>query len=153
MKKTLSGFTLIELIIAVLIVSILAGIAIPAYRDYVKRGYLVNATNALASARAQMEQYYQDNRTYVGADKTTNGINGPCVSQTVGPSDAQFAIACSSDDDYASTYKITATGSGGVNNFSYSVDYQDTMKTESLPSGWGSYSGSTCWIVKKGQTC
>jgi len=59
-----SGFTLIEVMIAVAIVGILIAIALPSYRNYVIRGKLVAGTNALANMRAQMEQYYQDNRTY-----------------------------------------------------------------------------------------
>jgi type IV pilus assembly protein PilE len=156
MKKTLSGFTLIELIIAILIVSILAGIAIPAYRDYVTRGYLINATNALAAARAQMEQYYQDNRTYQGADTTSGGgVAGPCVSQNVGPSDAQFGVSCTitvpASASSSESYTITATGAGQVSGFIYTVDNQNNMTTK-FPTKWGGSSYS-CWVLKKGQTC
>jgi type IV pilus assembly protein PilE len=147
MKKTLSGFTLIDLMISLLILSILAGIAIPSYRDYVKRGYLVNATNTLAAQRVLMEQYYQDNRTYANSGGTY-----PCTSSTVGPSGATFHITCTSPAPTTSTYTITATGSGQVEGFVYTIDQGGTQKTSGLPSGWGSASTS-CWIVKKGQAC
>jgi type IV pilus assembly protein PilE len=138
---------LIDLMISLLILSILAGIAIPSYRNSVKRGYLVNATNQLTSQRMLMEQYYQDNRQYTDA---ANGTTYPCTSSTVGPSGAQFAITCPAPT--TSTYTIQAVGSGQVADFTYTINQSGDMQTTKLPSGWGSYPQS-CWIVKKGQTC
>ncbi|MGE5649003.1 MAG: type IV pilin protein, partial [Bacillota bacterium] len=61
-----SGFTLIELMVTVAVVAIIAAVAMPSYRDYVIRGKIPQATNNLSTLRAQLEQYYQDNQTYVG---------------------------------------------------------------------------------------
>ena len=61
------GFTLIEVMITVAVVAILAAVALPQYRDYVTRGRIPEATSRLATLQVQAEQYFQDNRTYVGA--------------------------------------------------------------------------------------
>ena len=64
-KHSLS-FNLIEVMIVVVIISILAAIAIQAYSDYVIRGKLTEATSNLGQLRIRAEQWFQDNRTYVG---------------------------------------------------------------------------------------
>ncbi|MDN3484702.1 type IV pilin protein [Pseudoalteromonas sp. APC 3224] len=59
-----TGFTLIELMIAVAIVGILAAIAVPNYSEYVKRASRAEAASALLDAANKQEQYFVDNRAY-----------------------------------------------------------------------------------------
>ncbi len=66
-RSRAAGFTLIEVMITVAIIGILAAIALPAYFTYIKRSRIIEATTALGDIRSQMEKYYMDNRTYVGA--------------------------------------------------------------------------------------
>ena len=86
-----SGFTLIEMMIVVGIIAILAAIAIPNYRDYVLRGQIVDATNALSTFRANMERHFQDNRTYETVGAFTSPCLLPVAQRTVGP----FVVTCS----------------------------------------------------------
>lgn len=136
------GFTLIELMITVAIIGILAAIAIPMYNDYVLRGYLVDATTSLAATRARMEQFYQDNRTYV---------SGPCATNQQVKS---FSVSCSSAPT-STAYIITATGSGVTSGFTFTIDQDGNQKTTSLPSRWGGtpVTPYSCWITKKGSAC
>ena len=131
------GFTLIEVMITVAIVAILVGIALPNYRDYVQRGRIVDATNALSATRARMEQWFQDNRTYVG---------GPCATaQTV----KEFTVQCTGvSNPAATTYTISATGGG----FTFTVNEQGTPRTTAAPAGWGT-TPLNCWVARKGGTC
>lgn len=137
--ETQKGFTLIELMIVVVIVSILASVGIPAYNDYVTRGKLVEGTSALSDGRVKMEQYFQDNRTYDAGGGTTCP---PAISAAT----ANFTYACSSLS--ATTYTITATGKNNLSAFSYTINQANT-KTSATP--WGN--GATCWIMKKGDAC
>jgi type IV pilus assembly protein PilE len=139
------GFTLIELLIAVGIIAILAALAIPAYTDYVRRGRITEAFSALSGMRVKMEQYFQDNRTYVGA----------CAPGTIAPLPAatsNFTYACANLN--LTTYTVTATGVAGttLDGFSYSVDQNNLRSTVMVaPSTWPS--NPACWVVKKDGLC
>ncbi len=52
------GFTLVELMIAVAVISILAAIAVPTYRDYTIRAKISEALNMAASAKISITEYY-----------------------------------------------------------------------------------------------
>jgi type IV pilus assembly protein PilE len=60
------GFTLVELMIVVLIVSILAAIAVPSYQRYVMRSFRAAARACMMEYSQQMERFYTTNLTYVG---------------------------------------------------------------------------------------
>ena len=131
MKRT-KGFTLIELMIAVVAVAILSAIAVPSYLDYVTRGKLIEVAAALPDARVKMEQFFQDNRTYVG---------GPAPAAT-----ANFTFAASNLS--TTTYTITATGIGSLSAYIYTINESNT-KTSDTP--WGA--STSCWVIKKGGGC
>ena len=130
------GFSLIELMIVVAVIAILSTIVLPAYGDYVKRGKLVDGTAQLSDGRVKIEQFFQDNRTYVGADASP-----PCPAST-----KYFAITC--ENLTVSTYSIVATGQGTVSGFNYWIN-QANVKGSATP--WGD--GGTCWIMRKGDSC
>ena len=140
------------MMITVAIVAILTAIAYPAYRNYVLRGQIVYATNNLSQVSANMERWFQDNRTYVG---------GPCTPPAVnyGPnSTTYFAVSCLTTPT-ATTYTISAVGSGSVAGFIYTLDYQGNQTTTvsaPAPSAWRTPSagcaGTSSWETSAG-TC
>ncbi|MCW8910733.1 MAG: prepilin-type N-terminal cleavage/methylation domain-containing protein, partial [Gammaproteobacteria bacterium] len=73
--KKMQGFTLIEIMIALLIIGILAGIAIPNYSDYVLKAKRSDAHTALANMASAQEDYYANNQ-YVYTDVVAN-VGGP----------------------------------------------------------------------------
>ncbi|MBN4079143.1 prepilin-type N-terminal cleavage/methylation domain-containing protein [Beggiatoa alba] len=74
-------FTLIELMIAVAIVALLAAVALPSYSGYVVRSKIADTTSQLSDLRLRMEQFRQDNRSYltggacaIGAGQGLGGV-------------------------------------------------------------------------------
>ena len=153
-RKT-AGFTLIELMIAVAIIGILTAVALPAYKNYVIRSRLVAGTNALATMRAQMEQYYLDNRTYMTVSSPS--IVTPCTQYAVTTTTSQmpFTVGCSASGDVptATTYTLRASGVGVVAGAVYTVDQANNMVTVSYPTTWGTVPSNSCWLMRKGDTC
>jgi type IV pilus assembly protein PilE len=145
--KIQRGFTLIELMIVVVVIAILTAIALPSYTSYVRRGRIPDATSNLATLRVKMEQYYQDNRTYIG---------GPgCVIDTA--TSKYFDFSCpGAGAATATTYMITAAGKNAMNGFKYTID-QSGGKTSTFsspaPSGWVSPTPNNCWATNVGGVC
>lgn len=143
------GFTLIEAMITVAIIAILAAVALPSYRDYVLRGRLADASNGLATLRAQMERHFQDNRTYA----TAGTFVTPCATTDAAPRTfGSFVISCPTDPD-ATTFTLVATGNDAVSGFVYTINQTDVRATTSVPSGSGYNTCTTKWLQRKGQAC
>lgn len=66
MKKN-KGFTLVELMVVVAIMGILASVAYPKYTHYVIKAKRSDAKEALLIEEGRMEEFYQNNDTYIGA--------------------------------------------------------------------------------------
>ncbi len=130
--------------ITVAIIAILAAIAYPNYRDYVIRGQLASATNLLSSLRANMERFYQDNRTYQTVTGTTT-FTSPCLATDGSLTSGNFTASCSTGLGSLSqnAYEIQATGKTGsiVAGFTFTIDQQGN-ETSSVVSP-----GPTAWII------
>jgi type IV pilus assembly protein PilE len=139
MKRIQQGFTLIELLVTVAIVGILLAVAVPAYNDYVLRGRLNEAFTALGAAQPAAEQYWSNNRTYVGFEASA-GFPSATPNFTYALSNAT-----------ASTYTITATGRAKADGFAYTINESGARATTAGRAGWGA--STTCWVDHKGGAC
>lgn len=91
------GFSLMELMIAVVIVGILSAIALASYRSSVIKSRRSAAATCLQEGAQTMERYYTTKMTYVG------GSMGSCSS------DISNFYTLSSGTPAATTFTLTAT--------------------------------------------
>lgn len=86
------GFTLIELMVTVVVISVLALIALPSYQQYVRQARRVEAQAELINLQRAMEKYRVNNPSYDG-----------CV--------ADGACSLPTSDDY--TYSVSGASATG----------------------------------------
>jgi type IV pilus assembly protein PilE len=70
------GFTLIEIMVAVVIVAILASFAYPSYLESVRKAKRAEARAALMQLMQQQERYYSQNNRYIAFSSESAGENG-----------------------------------------------------------------------------
>ncbi len=142
------GFTLIELMIAVVVVGILAAIAYPSYTEQVKKARRADAKGVLLQLAGVMERFYTENNTYDGA--CLEGDSDGCT-QTVFPkyvplegneryyelsiardadtSTEQYSLAAtrlgSQQDDKCGTLALSNTGVRSISNQGSGVAVDD----------------------------
>jgi type IV pilus assembly protein PilE len=74
-RSRVSGFTLIELMIVVVIVAILAGIAVPSYNSSIRKSRRTEAKTALLDFAAREERLYATQNAY-STDPVALGYTG-----------------------------------------------------------------------------
>lgn len=97
-----TGFTLIEVMIAVAIVAILASIALPAYQEQVRTGKRTEGQNLLLGAATKQQRYFSDNMKYTD-DVSDLGYANPLKTGS-----GAYTVTITTPAD-SSTYTITAT--------------------------------------------
>jgi type IV pilus assembly protein PilE len=145
------GFTLIEVMVVVAIVAILAAVALPSYRDYVRRSQVTEAPTFLSDYQIKMEQFYQDNRSYGNGGCVTGGA--VATSWTFATSGAKyFTFTCTGNNANAQGFQgfvITATGltTKASTGHTYTLTNNGGTVTRQTTQFKGATSTANCWLV------
>lgn len=127
-----TGFTLIELMIAIAIIGILASIALPSYKHYVQKGSLRAAQADMVALSLAIENVYQRTLSYpVLTDASLDDIKDAFTSWSPSsdPDEVVFTVTST-----ATTYMITATPSS-TSNLAGCVMTMDQDNNQTLSSG------------------
>lgn len=113
MKNRNSGFTLIELMIVVVIVSILAMVALPMYKDSVRKGRRADAKAALLENAQFMERIYTESYRYDKNSAGTTIANGSLpVPQSPKDGSTKFYNLMFAAGPAQNTYTLQAVPTG-----------------------------------------
>lgn len=117
MKQRQNGFTLVELMIAVAIVGILAGIAYPSYQDSTMKSRRADAKGALLGLANAMERHFTETNSYLGAGTTSGNTGSPTIfsaTSPIGGGTAYYNLTINAVT--ASTYTLYAAPTGAQAN-------------------------------------
>jgi type IV pilus assembly protein PilE len=103
------GFTLVELLVTVAIVSVLATLAVPIYTMQVNKVRRAEAQALLLEVASREEQFYLDNKTYT-TDMTDLGYTSDPVSSDNGF--YRIDVAAGATGSIESSFLATATRAG-----------------------------------------
>ena len=96
------GFTLIEVVITVAIVAILVAVALPSYRDHIRKSRRAEAQAYLMAVASRQQQFLLDTRAYA-PDLATVGIAAPANVVAV------YDLAVVAVAGPPPTFRLTAT--------------------------------------------
>lgn len=120
-RRPVAGFTLLEILIAAVILAVLSAFAIPAYSSYVVRGQRASAKNALLQVAQSMERAYTGGIWVAGTFKP-GGVY-PSSLSAVGGTTSCVALA-----------PIDATA-----HYSYCIELTVSTAATPIPAPAGGY--------------
>ena len=138
----ISGFTLIELMVTIVIVAILTAIALPSYQSYVKRANIKAAQTDLVSLSLVFENYYQRNLSYPNQDyASTSALGASTAFPQWSPSKADIFEFSSKEVDSGKGYELIATAKDSSNLVGCTLKITNTNSRTSTTS----CTGKTTW--------
>lgn len=105
--KTSAGFTLLELLVVMAIVSILSAIAIPQFSAYRKRSFDMRATQDLHTIAIGEEAYFMDSEHYVSCANETCSLLPGVATLSKGVS---LAVVATEESFVATATHASGTG-------------------------------------------
>jgi type IV pilus assembly protein PilE len=118
--RTQKGFTLIELVVAMLIAATLAAIAIPSYSNYARKAHRTDAKNALLDLASLEERYFSTQNVY--SSSWSDLGYGASAASTISVGNGYYTMATptlvtataptATTTGVPATYSLTATAVG-----------------------------------------
>ena len=142
----LRGFTLIELMIAVVVIAIIAAVGFPSYQEYIRRGKRAEGKAHLLRAAQQMERYYSLNNCY-----PSNTANCGSAASSTAALAAVSVNAHSGDSVASSAYNLSVTTTPQAFTLTATPTFTDTKcgnlgyNNAGAKTKTGTETQSYCW--------
>ncbi|MHC5158040.1 MAG: pilin [Planctomycetota bacterium] len=130
MKSKLRGFTLIETMVVILIVSVLAAVAIPLMRGRVDRSKWAEANAAAGTIRSAVKIYFMEN-----GDIVTGNLGDASVQQTLGIQSSDLTGSYFTASDYEID-SVSADGIAVITATGSQTNAPSGSKTLALDGSW-----------------
>ncbi|MBQ8976151.1 MAG: prepilin-type N-terminal cleavage/methylation domain-containing protein [Succinivibrionaceae bacterium] len=141
-SRLMKGFSLIEIMVVIVIISILTSLAAVTYRSYIVKARRSAVQEELLQYQQQLEEYFSLNHTY--------GINGAAgagcavfTGDTVPSSEGHYNLSC----ELTSGYKLSAVPIGGQYDSDKECRYMYLFRNGTRGGGESSSSSdaNACW--------
>lgn len=136
MNPITRGFSLIELMIAVVIVGLLASIAYPSYTEYVRGGGRADAVATLLQVSQTLERCFTQYSAY--NDASCSVVNGGAVNSV----DGLYTIGIVSN---ATSYTLTASPAAGSAQAADAKCTTLTLNNLGVKGSTGTGTAAECW--------
>ena len=142
------GMTLIEIMVSVVIVSILTAVAVPSYREYMRRAARSDAQLTLQQASSWLERRYAECNSYIRINAATNPPCTDVLAASDLPAELKRSPSGGGDKRYDVTISSLAAQSYTVQ--AVPIDTADLCGTFELTSVGvrnvtGSLGADKCW--------
>jgi type IV pilus assembly protein PilE len=138
-----TGFSLIELMIVVSIITILAAIAVPSYNSSVRKSRRTEAKTALADFAAREERLYATQNVY-STDPVALGYGGSWPVSTGSYYQIETPISSAPTATQPATFSVTVQPAPGSPQVSDTACATFTLTNTGLQSATGN-NPSSCW--------
>jgi type IV pilus assembly protein PilE len=145
--KRMKGFTLIELVVAMLIIGILAAVAIPSYNSYTRKARRVEAKTALLDLASLEERYFSVNNGYTNSQSLLgySGTAGALFNVGSGYYQVQITGVAAPTLTTVATYTLTATPTPGTDQVNDTTCTSFTITNQGVQTATPTANTTTCW--------
>lgn len=138
-----AGFTLIEILIALVIVAITTLLAASTYRKQLQRGHRAQAAQSLLLAAAEQEKFHLANGTYVSRLDASAGADPPGLPVASRTPGGHYTIAVTLAT--AAEFRVVATASGSQSDPAcHTMSIDESGRRQATGAG-GADSAARCW--------